>query len=114
MVGFAPYVMPIVKSGDVMGMFDYISFEEPLPAFPVEIITWGMHCPQTKSFAVPFLESYIIRDRKLYLREKVIPYHGDLELTCRSATGDSSVYLVIRFTDGELQWIKEDSDELYR
>jgi hypothetical protein len=62
-----------------MGMFDYISFEDPLPDFPVKVITSGGACPQTKSFDFPAMDTYIVRDHKLYRHVKVYVGTGKFE-----------------------------------
>jgi hypothetical protein len=128
----------------MMGLFDYIEFQQPLPEFPVDIIPSGNDCPQTKSFYFPCMDHYIIAGGKLYRNHKEykgtgeyserflgkhslgtyevqelvsdvdIPvfYHGDIYIHCSKPDGGWA-RLVVRFTDGDLQWIKKEEDVVY-
>lgn len=98
-----------------MGMFDYVSFvdfeDSALSEFSLsDIITTGPNCPQTKSLDC-WLDHYTVRDKKLYIGDEYIPFHGDMELTCSTNDG-KVVFLVARFTEGELMWIKDRNDRL--
>lgn len=62
-----------------MGLFDYVTFEEPLPEFPVEIVTSGRSRPQTKTFDFSYMEDYIVRDGKLYVHRKELRGTGEME-----------------------------------
>lgn len=127
-----------------MGMFDYLEFEEPLPDLPVNVVTTGRGCPQTKSFDFPCLDHYVIRSDKLYrqvrhyrgtgkfvedellgpreikevesVEEEYVPYHGDIDISCdltdedAKLVGSSWIRLVLRFTNGELEWIRTEDE----
>jgi hypothetical protein len=62
-----------------MGLFDYVSFEEPIPEFPIDIIPSGPMRPQTKTFEFPYMEDYVVRDRKLYVHRKEFEGTGQFE-----------------------------------
>ena len=121
-----------------MGTFDMVEFAEPLPKFPVEIDL--DQTPQTKDLNwMPYMNTYVVRDGKLYQRhskyegtgefeepfmgiarekqrlvdewETPVLYHGDIGLACcGKGSPRSYVYLMARFTEGELQWIKTEED----
>jgi hypothetical protein len=61
-----------------MGMFDYLTFEDPLPDLPIKIVRTGTGRPQTKTLDC-LLDDYIVRDGKLYLHKKEYRGTGEIE-----------------------------------
>lgn len=120
-----------------MGMFDYILIEQP-----IDIDLDPDFRPQTKSFDNT-MAVFVIRNNTLYRRDFEyedtdevqvvigdltiykqrlvnttdipIDYHGDIKIAAKSPDGgEGNLRLLARFTEGVLQWVKVDEQEMIR